>query len=328
MLGHTHKIAFFVFVFVFLYAFTHENTASAQLLPAQNTDIYISSDPPFPTPFTETTLSLDDYSQSSLGATITWYIDGVEQKNVRNEHSIQVESGDLGEKQVVTARLSRNGIAVASATYTIQPITITIILEANTYVPSFYKGRALPSADSVIRAIALVNDNSNTAQESYSYKWRLNETVFYDGPVKGRNTAVFSVPHFGDGKLSLEVYDTLGKVIGEEQVTIKTVQPIFHFYEESPLRGLSGKAITSTLPLIGDETTVRAEPYYLNTQSIVANVVDFVWKLNNKVVTTDVRNAITLGRQGNAGNAQVTAEVSTKERVPQRIQDSFKVTFE
>ena len=70
--------------------------AHAQLLP-EGAEITLNTSPEFPEPNSAVLVSLDDYSINTLGATIQWFVDGVEMIGSRNYRSITVQSGSLGE---------------------------------------------------------------------------------------------------------------------------------------------------------------------------------------------------------------------------------------
>lgn len=281
--------------------------------------------PEFPTPGALTEVSLNDYSVETVGMNIAWYIDGVLDSSFANERTIRLTAGPLGKKMQVRAILSRNGLSIFEATTTIIPTQVDLIIEADTYVPSFYQGRSLPSPESKARAVVVVNDGSKTPASGYTYEWSEDSTVLLGGPMKGKYALDFTVSRFKGKTLGVTVMNTSGGIIGRKEMELNPVEPYILFYEQSPLRGLLERAISRPLPLISEETTVYGEPYFFHT-NVSSDQADFSWEIDNVPVTelSQAPNAITL-RQVNAGEASVGLRIVSHERIPQVVEKVFRV---
>lgn len=321
-ISHNRSLLFVVICISLFFTF-------AAPLHAQTAGLSLIADPEFPLPHTETTVTIDDYSLDTVGSNITWYVDGVEQPNARNERSLKLISGKLGEKSVVKVALSRANTSVLSTTLTIVPTQIDIILEANTYVPPFYAGRALPTRDSMMRATAVVNDGTGTADNAYVYQWSIGPTVLFGGKTKGKRTVDLEMPHYDDVLLFVEVFSAEGEMLGRSAITLLATEPELHFYEHSPLRGLREREILSPYKLIGEETTIYGEPYFVDSR-IKEDDAIFTWKINyeNAAHDADVPNALTLRHVGGGGESLVGFSVETKKRMPQFVESALRLIFE
>lgn len=315
---------------IFLICFISIKDTYAQSVPTQQGTVSLNMRPAYPEPNTEVTLSLDDYSVKTLGADIIWYVNGLEKVSNRNNRSLTLTTGSLGEKITVVVTLVRNNIPISSAERIIIPSVVDIILESNTYIPNFYRGRALPSSESTVRAIAIFHDGTNTSWDNNSYKWTLGETVLSGGPLKGKYVMDVVVPRLQSKQLTVEVYNARGGLVGKKSIFIDSVQPQLHLYEYSPLHGLSERAIQSPLALTSPQTTLYAEPFFLNTQILDTIDTRFVWKLNNVTVPTDesAPNAIELTKNGSAGEASVSVAITTLKKIPQYVADTIDVVFQ
>lgn len=319
------KVSFF-FLIAVLYVcvplFTH-----AQSVLGTNS-ISLVSDPQFPAPYSSTTVSLDDYSVNTVGANIFWFVSGVEKPEFKNQRSIEIKTGNLGTKSSVRVVLARENGPRLETTLSLIPAEIDVIIEAQTHIPDFYKGRALPNSKSVVRAVTVVHDGTSAPDSNYTFRWTLNDDVMFGGPVRGHNILDFTMPLFNGGRLVVEVFDTTGRLVGKHALELTNAQPELHFYEWSPLRGLFQKEITSPLSLIGEETKVYGEPYFINT-NINNSEADFTWTINGARAPSsdDALNAIVLGRAGNSATAQIGFTVLTKNKIPQQVHDTFQVQF-
>ncbi len=301
---------------------------SAQAPSFVANSIYLESVPQYPEPNSSVNVSVNDYSVNTLGATISWFVNGVEQVTSKNERSIKVPTRELGTQEDVKVVLSRTNSPSLSATLTLTPVVIDIILEADTYIPSFYKGRALPSQDSSVRAIALVHDTDGGIKNEYVYKWSLDDTVLMGGAVKGKNSINFVTPSFRDSELTVQIFDTNGKTVSKKSMTISAIDPEMHFYEYSSLRGLSERAAVSPLPFIAEEITLSGEPYFMNSR-MDTNKMNFNWMLDNDFVTPDATtpNALTLRRNEGSGSSFVSLEIIMNSRIPQFVKQELQLIF-
>lgn len=315
---------------IFLVCFIPAIHTYAQTIPTQQGAVSLNMRPAYPEPNTEVTLSLDDYSVKTLGADIIWYVNGLEKVSNKNERSLTLTTGAIGEKITVAVKLVRNNILAFSAERIITPSVVDIILESNTYIPNFYKGRALPSSESTVRAIAIFHDGTNASWSNNSYKWTLDETILSGGPLKGKYAMDVVVPRLQSGQLTVEVYNSRGGLVGKKSILIGSVQPQLHIYEYSPLHGLSERAVQSPRALTSAQTTLYAEPFFLNTQILDTLNTDFVWKLNNVTVpvSESALNAIELTKNGSTGEASVSVAITTLKKIPQYVADTIHVVFQ
>ncbi len=312
----------------FLVCLSLPHLISAQSFTGGSTGVTLSANPQFPGANYDTIISLDDYQLDTAGATITWFVDSVEQTASRNARSITVKTGSIGRKSVVSVILSRTNAPQLTASITLVPTEVHIILEAHTYVPSFYKGRALPNIGSEVRAIAIVEDGTKTIPSAYSYTWSEENTVLFGGPLKGKYAYEFTMPRYGTKQLSVDVTDGTGKSVGRGVVSLKATEPELHFYEQSPLRGLSQKAVANPHTLIGEETTIYGEPYFISAKMNRSDAL-FTWKINNAITNQDTvdPNAITLQKVGESGNSQISLEVLTRRQIPELLKGVFNLVF-
>ncbi len=302
-------------------------TTSAQALPTGG--ISLKLEPQFPGANTPVTVSLDDYSINTAGAQILWYIDGVEQRAYTNERSMKFTTGNLGKKQVILVSINRPNTLPLSASATVRPAEVHIILEADTYVPSFYKGRALPSTESPVRAVVLVEDGTKAAPSTYTYTWAEDGTVLMGGPVKGKYSYAFQMPQFRSKYLSVSVLNATGEQVGKGYILLEATEPELRFYEESPLRGLLQREMQGPFPFIGDEMVIHGEPYFMSNP-VTENTGQFIWKVggNKSSSNTQAPNALKLERIGQNGSTEVQLDVTTKGgAIPQFLTKRLELIF-
>ncbi|RLC08257.1 MAG: hypothetical protein DRI24_23635 [Deltaproteobacteria bacterium] len=117
-------------------------------------------------------------------------------------------------------------------------------------------------------------------------------------------------------------------MVASDFVILEAHPPELHFYEENPLRGLQEKAVGNNLYLLGEETTVSGEPYYMRSE-LDSLGTSFDWEIDGRSVPTnsDRPNAITLQRIGESGSSNIKLEIITKGNLPQFVRGAFRLLF-
>jgi hypothetical protein len=324
--SHRKSLSSVLTLLFFFLLFCVPMSIRAQVLGGEG--VTLRTYPEYPQPFEETEIVIDDYSVNTTGATINWYVNNKKIDAFTNERSLTLLTGKLGEKTTVQVVLSRPNTPPLSATRVITPIAIDLILEAETYTPYFYRGRALPTADARARAIAVVHDGTRGVAQSYTYKWSIGDSIVSGGSLVGKNVLDFTIPHYNTSGLSVEVYNSKSERIGVASMSLEGVQPELHFYESSPLRGLGEKEVRDTVPFVSDEITLFAEPYYMNTGSKYQNA-NFVWKLNGTKVTEEreLPHALTLQKASDSGAITIQTDITTRTTMPQFLTGTVRLEF-
>lgn len=316
-----HRYAFVFGIFVFLFWCT---PTFAQFTVGA-TDFALTPVPSLPKPSEEVTISIQDAGLNAIGAKVVWYINNKQQTQFANERVIKVTAGALGSKTTVAADLVRSDGSHVHAETVLLPTVVDLILEAQTYVPSFYEGRALPGRTSNLHAIAVVNDGGTLPDSAYTYRWTLGDDVVFGGPVLGKNSISFPMPLYSND-LTVEVINPSGKLVARNTMKLQDVPAELYFYEWSPLRGLYRKAVSDPFALIGDETTIYGEPYFVNAAPDNLNST-IQWQVGAHVVsgTTDAPRALTLDRSLLGFGKNVSLQILTNDLVPQQLESSFTV---
>lgn len=314
----------FVFACVILISFALPKPAAAQFAASAS----LAVEPAFPAPLTNVSVSLEAYTMNTVGATITWFVNGTEMKASRNARTISVTTGALGEKMAVNATIAMpNGIPFTVKTV-ITPAVVDLILESDTYIPAFYRGRALPSGESTIHAVAIPQVGKSVSPSSLTYKWEYSGSVLLGGPVRGKQSIDITMSRFSDNYLTVTVMDQAGQAIAQKSLLLNPTDPELHFYEDNPLRGLHERAIDDGFMLIGDETTIYGEPYFMHTD-LSQRSVGFTWSVNGEKTSFQNQDphTITLRRSGGRGSADVELKALTTETIPQYLRRAFSITF-
>ncbi len=319
-------VRIFHVIFLFFLFLALSYTAYAQTNIAG--DASLKLEPRFFEPGSTVTVSLDAYTMNTTGAEILWYVDGKELVASRNSRSIQVIVGDFGKTTEVSVRVKLFDGLSFTLKKSIPSTLVDLMIEPKTYVPPFYRGRALPSADTEARVIAIPHTGTNVDPSRFTYFWEYNGGTMFGGPILGRQSVDVAISPYTGSYVSVTVIDEAGNEIGGKTMSLNAINPELYFYEENPLRGLTEIALKDTLALIGDETTVHGEAYYLG-RDLRPESMSFEWRINNEKVENVQQDPhiITLRRSGGAGNARVDLQAVTTAAIPRFVRSGFAITF-
>jgi hypothetical protein len=287
-----------------------------------DTGLSIAIEPTLPQPQSVFTVSLNDYAGGAFGSEIFWFYNDVPITGSQNARAITLQAGSAGSTGVIKAVLTTPNGTRETLTATIKPLYLDIILEPQTHIPSFYKGRALPSADSTVNATAFLSGDTILTND-YLYTWRLNNSVLQGGALRGGKRVSFTMPQDSSSILSLTVTTLDGTTLAKRTIAIPVVAPRLVFYEVNTLYGVMERSIKSPFSLFGNSMTVRAEPYYLDSAVFNApNIAE--WKVDATNVPPN-RNPyeITLERAEAGGSAQITFRIQSTIKLLQGTKDTF-----
>ncbi len=276
-------------------------------------EVSIQLEPEYPTPNSTVKARLQSYAQNLQSVNIGWYLDDVLLKKGTGLTEITLATPILGESINVFIKIDDEIIAKR----TITPTTIDILWEADTYTPSLYNGRALPTDSSKIRAMAIPHTGTPIDTDTLIYNWYIGGQFLSELSGVGKDTITIPSPGLYDVyNLSVEITDTRGLTIGKNGVRIANTEPELLLYTLSPLLGIQlNKALAQNTPIYETtqnitEKTIVAIPYYFSTQTPEA--LNYTWQtMRVQTFQQPVDNIITLGNAQNNAYISVLAEHPT-----------------
>lgn len=195
---------------------------------------------------------------------------------------------------------------------------VEIIVEANTYVPDFYQGRAEPTAGSQVRLTAI----ASAPAQRYSYIWRINGQAL---PETTQSVTVTPPLTSSEVLVEVRVLDAPGTTISTRSEYIRLSKPKIVFYEDNPLRGMSRVSLFEENALVGNEMTVRGEPYFLGVDSL-AFQAEGSWTsgaLSN--IPYDDWRAVTIFSNDKSGVTEVMLNVRNIQNLADTVSGQFKI---
>jgi len=203
---------------------------------------------------------------------------------------------------------------------------VHIVAEGVTTVPTLYSGRREPVAGSPLHLVAVAYSDSKFTESALQYLWSINGTKL----ATQQNFADIVAPDGTDVLVQLTIRDSSGNLFAQTAKYIRLSKPFLNFYEDNPLRGLSQSKINTDYYLIGDEITIRAIPFFMDT-SIYSNIQEPEWRVNNQQIENVGSDpfSITLQRSEGFQNLfMIDFQIRSAKVITQFVQNKFNFSFD
>src|SRR3989339_2090015 len=146
---------------------------------AVSTDIMVDIVPPNPAPNENVTINLKSYAYDLNSVLISWSLNGKASALGIGKKSFSTVAGKAGEEKNVVVTISLPD-GTTDTKITIKPSVMVLLWQANdSYVPPFYKGKAMPTLGSQIKIVAMPEIRNGTQivnSKNIVYVWKRDYT--------------------------------------------------------------------------------------------------------------------------------------------------------
>ena len=247
-------------------------------------------------------------------SSITWTLNGeVIAKGIGKKDAI-FPAPDFGkESRLVVSIITDKGLSVSKTTR-FTGNDIDFLWEAQTTVPSWYKGKALPAFKSLVKITAVPHLFSGGAEISPSglvYEWSVNYEKIPDASGANKDSFIFQLNDHEKIPIGLRVSNRNKSASFEKYVDISTdrVRPKIIFYGDSPTEGPDfGNALETETNLFLKEMAIRAEPYFFADN--IREIFSYNWTMNDREINPDAfPNVLSLRTSGASGNSIISLKI-------------------
>lgn len=296
----SHVIIFRILVLLVVAIISQPLVAGAQT-PSGADAIMLSYYPQRPTPGEQVTVTASSQLYDLTKLQTVWMRDGQEVESGKGVLQVDITAPRSGATTRVT--FSAGG-STASAYVDIAPTEIDLLFEAESYIPPFFRGRALPLTPAKIRAQAiphLQQGGSPIPSAQLYYSWRVNGTTVKGVSGKGKSVALLPSPVlFGADTISVDVGTSAGVVLDSASVRVVSARPLATLYQDHPLLGIIyHRSLPAQTHLASGDVTLVAVPYFAAITTLTEPVLRYVWKVNNFLAPEEVvsQNMITIAEK-------------------------------
>lgn len=308
--------------------------AYAQLsLTGLERELTLTLTPEYPSVGEKVNLSISSFGIDLARSKVTWYANGKMFTEGAGITEATLASGGLGSETIVTVVAEENSGIVGSARAVIRPTEVDLIWNADSYVPPFYGGRALPGTNASIRVQALTRfkkaNGTFVPDADIIYSWYKGSEHVLTG--RGKSTAVFAGPTlFDEEEISVTAESADSIYRGRAAARIQSVDPSLELYENHPLFGvLYHRAFVGSVLTLESEQLVTAVPYSAHTALSRGPDLVYEWNVNGKNIEPDPKRIDTLSitASGYTGPATIRATLTSATDWFLRAQGSWELVF-
>jgi hypothetical protein len=310
------KIFFFFLVILLLYPI---GVSSQLKIPVINPSVSFTLTPQNPKPGDSVNVKIDSFFIDLDLSSIDWFVNGERVARGNGLNSISTTMGELGSETIVSVVVRPDEITEILEQILIRPSHVSILWEARTYTPPFYRGRALPSSSSEIFAEAdavFVRSNGTTIPNSeLVFTWKKNNAIIEKSSGLGKPYATFTGPLlFGEDIVSVDVVSTDNQFSGRALLRIPAAEPYLSLYKDDPLLGaMYHQALGERNNVPSSDITLAAIPFYTSIKKPNDSRMSYIWEVNNQNIETDPNDPFRIVLRlagGLVGTANVSLDIS------------------
>ena len=277
-------------------------------------NVFSSINPRNPGSFETVTVKLTSFSIDLDRANISWELNGEVLAENIGQTNFSFQTGAVGKEMILRINIIGNNEQFVQKTITINPAEVDILWEAETYVPPFYRGKALPTPGSTIKIVAFPNmivQNQKIPSSELFFRWQ--ENFANTKQEYGKPWMITTASNlFGEKEISVEISDLNKTAVAKNLFNLNSISPTVLFYEKHPLEKYRfTKSIPESFSLLAQEITLRAEPFFFDLNAV--DKINYEWGINDTISTTfaDEKEIVLRKNNGSKGEASVFVTVST-----------------
>jgi hypothetical protein len=308
-------------------------TAGSIRINALRDNLKVTTTPKNPLPNESVKVSIESYLSDLNKATISWSLNGKAVERGIGKTALSFKNGASGETTRLTISVLTNEGERFTKELTFSPVGVTILWEADTYTPHFYKGKSLMSSQARVRVVA-IPDNIGTRNAldagNLVYVWKKDGEAISEASGYGKNSFSFLGPKpYGKASVSVQVSSLNDAVKSELHLgEIPLSKPLILFYEDHPLLGAwYNRTLSTELNLTKKEFSVSAEPYFFSNEVSETPTLLYNWSLNSKAVTNPGRTITLRNETGGGGNSSLSLAMRGLKQTFQTASRSLTIHF-
>lgn len=228
----------------------------------------IVANPAAPSPGENITLTVDTPTFDKNAATYTWTLNGktlIDQSGL-GRRGITAQAGEVGSSIKVSVTATEPNGAQHSTTLSVPVADLIITWTAQTSIPKWYKGKALPSAGAKVRLVAMptfVANGTVIPPSQLMYTWLIDGNPF----TSGAGMQVVEVNASKIPLMSPVVYllveDNTKKISKDIRVGVFAQTPQVLAYQTFPLGGIEPRTALSSMMVPNQGLVdIQLEPFY------------------------------------------------------------------
>ena len=267
----------------------------------QDFGITLSATPEQALPYLPVTVSVESFSSDLDRATIQWSINGKIVKTGMGIKTISFRAGALGSATTIVVTVATIDGGQFSAGKTIYTTDTDIIWEAvDSYVPPFYKGKALPSDEARVKVVAIpavTGFGSTMKSKDFVYTWKRNYDVVGDASGAGKAAYTFALDYLNTKeKVSVTVGARSGSFSANASTDIVIVKPSINFYQKTADGIIHFEKTIRDNETLFSDSSLFASPFSISSKNASDGAFSYEWTNGGDtiVINNNKKNSISV----------------------------------
>lgn len=303
-------------------------------LAVSSSSILVNVAPQNPNPNENVTITLSSYAANLDSVLISWSVDGKNILSGVGKKSFSLNAPAIGKETSVIATISFPDGTIDTRII-IRPAAMVLLWQANdSYVPPFYRGKALPTPDSEIKIVALPEIKSGSSlvdSTNMTYFWKQDYNNIQDASGYGKNYFSYVNDYLESSSNISVVASTIDQNNSSEaNITVGTTDVKILFYKNNAKLGTIWDQALSDGHKIQSDEVLEAVPYFISPKDIRIPILSWVWSINGSSINIlgSRKNLIPLKvQEGTSGTSKIRLDIENKYRIFGTASGEINVTF-
>lgn len=325
------KKASFTYLSIIILAFFVFSNTSQAVSPSA---ISVNVAPNNPIPYENVTITLSSFAANLDSVNIQWLLDGKNALTGVGKKTFSFDAKGANVETRVEVRILLPDGEINKNIIT-RPSVMVLLWQANdSYVPPFYKGKALATPGSEIKVVAMPEITSGgklISPKNMTYTWRQNYNNMQDSSGYGKNFFTFINDYLeGNDNVNVVANTIDQRYNSEASINISTNNPEIYFYKDNGEMGTLWEQSLQNNHLVTGEEVIIAEPYFISPQDIRVPDLLFYWSLGGRSVSVPnyIKNLMPIKAQtGVSGSTKLKLEIENTEKIYQTANKEININF-
>ncbi|MES2315149.1 MAG: hypothetical protein V4486_00210 [Patescibacteria group bacterium] len=296
---------------------------------ASPSSIGVTVTPENPAPNENVTISVNSYLNNLDSVSITWMLNGATVLSGVGKKSYSFNAPAAGSQSTVRVRVALPEGPVETSVL-IKPNNMILLWEAtDSYVPPFYKGKALATTDSEIKIVAMP-EVKGISPKNMVYAWKKDYTPDQEASGYSKNYYIYTNDYLENANNISVVASTTDGASSESDISVGAVNPRIVFYKQDNNLGIAWENALGDGHRIEGEEILVAIPYFISPKTLSHPSLVWNWSINNSAVDVQgfKKNFFPIKIDpGTSGTSNIGLQIENKDRLFQNVSSQISVQF-
>lgn len=300
---------------------------------ALSNELNVELIPNYPRPNELVFVELTLYTADLNSADISWYKNGKLDLQGKGKVSYSFKNSEAGKETQIEVRIKLSNGTSFSKKLTLNPASIDLIWESNSYVPPFYKGKALHPKQGTVKIVAMpefIKNGKRVAPENLVYEWSNDVEAYQSQSGFGKNVLILPGSVLGQTeKINLLVTDPVNNLVAEGYLDINPSNPEINFYLNDPYYGYNFEnALPKLFDLKNEEVSIIAAPYFTTIER--EGLLKYNWSLNGAPISAlnDSITAVFRKPEDISGQSLLNLRIENSNKILQQGENGILIKFD